>query len=298
MAVPPFLDAEDVLSLLPWPAAIAALEGAVRGVPCDGPARMTVPASSGQVLLMPAVGARSAGVKLLGVAPGNGERGLPRIQGIFVLFDGETLTPTALIDGAALTALRTPAVSALAVGRLAPETAASLVVFGAGPQAEQHIRALRAIRPISSVRVVGRRDVSAFAARLSATAGTVDDVAEADIVVCATNACTPLFPAGLLRPDACVVAMGTHTPDCFEVGVDVFARADRVVVEDVSTSLREAGDVVAAIEAGTVDAGALIDYAHVVDLTPEPGISIVKTVGMAWEDLAIAEALVAAAQRP
>lgn len=291
----PFLNADEVRSLLPWPAAIAALEAAIRrGALSEGVSRMSVPTPSGQLLLMPAAGPDAAGVKLLGIAPDNGARGLPRIQGVFVLFDGPTLTPVALLDGAALTALRTPAVSALAVARLAPSSAASLVVFGSGPQAEQHIHALRAIRPLTSVRVVGWRDVSAFAARLGAEVGTVDDVASADIVVCATNACTPLFPASLLRPDACVVAMGTHTPDCCEVGPDVFARAARVVVEDVATAVREAGDLVAAIAAGAVTTDALIDYAHVVDLAPAPGISVVKTVGMAWEDLAVAEALLAA----
>ena len=70
--------------------------------------------------LMPSSWASAAGVKLATVAPANPERGLPRIQGVYVLFDGATLAPAALIDGIALTSLRTAAVSALAVRRLAP----------------------------------------------------------------------------------------------------------------------------------------------------------------------------------
>ena len=104
---------------------------------------------------MPASG-HAGGVKLASVAPGNPGRGLPRIQGIYVLFDPETLAPAALVDGSALTCLRTAAVSALAVRHLAPTDACRLLVFGSGPQAAGHVEALRAVRPLEWVEVVAR----------------------------------------------------------------------------------------------------------------------------------------------
>ena len=81
------------------------------------------------------------GVKLGGVAPENPGRGLPRITGVFVLFDGPTLEPVALLDAPELTALRTPAVSAAIVDLIAPPEASRLVVFGSGPQAVRHVEA-------------------------------------------------------------------------------------------------------------------------------------------------------------
>ncbi|MDR2998696.1 MAG: ornithine cyclodeaminase family protein, partial [Microbacterium sp.] len=69
----------------------------------------------GQLLLMPAAIDGAAGQKFATVAPGNPARGLERIQALYILLDGETLAPTAVLDGTALTSLRTPAMSAAVV---------------------------------------------------------------------------------------------------------------------------------------------------------------------------------------
>src|SRR5213078_4127826 len=118
---------------------------------------------------------------------------LPRVQGVYLLLDGTTLAPLALLDGIALTALRTPAVSAVAVRHLATPDAARLLVFGTGPQAWGHVAAVRAVRPIGHVDVVGRRPERVAelvghcrAAGLSAAAASPGDVAGADIVCCCT----------------------------------------------------------------------------------------------------------------
>src|SRR4051812_31110914 len=153
----PFLDADTLTSLVPWRAAVGALEAALAagGPAAGGPPRFAVAEEHGELLLMPAASAASVGVKVTSVAPGNPARGLPRIQAVYVLLDAATLTPRLLIDGTALTTLRTPALSALAVRRLARPDAASLVVFGAGPQAWGHAHALATVRELRSVRIVG-----------------------------------------------------------------------------------------------------------------------------------------------
>ena len=293
----PFLDAAAVQALLPWSVAVDALDGAVRasGAVESGPPRVSVPVASGELLLMPAESAAAAGVKLLSVAPGNPVAGLPRIQGLYVLFDAATLSPWLLLDGTALTAIRTPALSALAAGHLAAPGAAVLVVFGAGPQARGHIEALRRIRPIDTVLVVARNPVrtAEFIAELiaaghPAAAGTPDAVAEADLVVCATTSAQPVFDGRRLAANACVVAVGSHEPRARELDEVVFARAERVVVEDRDTALREAGDVIAAIAAGRCSPDALIGLPAALELAPSEGISVFKSVGMAWQDLAVA----------
>jgi ornithine cyclodeaminase/alanine dehydrogenase-like protein (mu-crystallin family) len=234
---------------------------------------------------------------VLSIAPGNPARGRPRAQGVYVLFDAETLTPQAVLDGAGLTTLRTPAVSALAVRRLAMPAAASLTVFGSGPQAEAHVHAIRAVRPIRRVTVVGRGGADALVERLAgdgieAGVGSSDAVGTADVVVCATSAREPIFDGRRLRAEACVVAIGSHEPQAREVDDEVFRRATRVVVEDRATALREAGDVIGAIAAGVLTADDLIDLSTLLTIAPGGGLTVFKSVGMGWQDLAIATAVV------
>lgn len=305
----PFLDADTLMSLVPWHAAIGALEAALAAgaAAAGGPPRVAVAEEHGELLLMPAASPAGVGVKVTSVAPGNPARGLPRIQAVYVLFDAGTLTPRLLIDGAALTTLRTPAQSALAVRLLAREDAASLVVFGAGPQAWGHVRAIGTVRELRTVRIVGRdpdRQADLVgrlrAEGIDAVAGTAADVAGADIVVCATTARPPVFQGRLLAEQACVVAVGSHQPDARELDDAVFARASRVVVEERSTALREAGDVLQAIASGALGADQLLELAALVQPAglpapaPQPGISVFKGVGMGWQDLAVAEAALAA----
>ena len=241
-----WIDAETVTGLLPMSGAIDALEAALIGGldPSADPPREGVDTQHGQLLLMPAEIAGWAGVKIVSIAPGNAERGLPSIQGIYVLLDAETLSPVALLDGSAITSLRTPAMSAVAVRHLAAEGACRLVVFGTGPQAWGHVAALRAVRPITEVVVVGRDGTRAqsFVDRLAGTGvaaslGTTDAVADADLVVCATNSGQPLFDGRLIPDRACVVAVGAYQPERREPNADRLGRAS-VVVEDVSTALR------------------------------------------------------------
>ncbi|MEV1178943.1 ornithine cyclodeaminase family protein, partial [Nonomuraea sp. NPDC049784] len=137
----PYLDAATLERLVPMGRAVRILEDALlAGLdPEATPQRPIVDVPAGQLLLMPAAAGRYAGVKAVTIAPGNADRGLPRIQGTYLLFDGDTLTPLAALDGIALTSLRTPAVSALAVRHLASGDARRLVVFGSGPQAWGHV---------------------------------------------------------------------------------------------------------------------------------------------------------------
>ncbi|MGW0632341.1 ornithine cyclodeaminase family protein, partial [Streptomyces sp. NPDC002758] len=155
----PFVHSTQLTELLPWPTAIGALGRAL--VPAyaeDGfTHRTSVRLNNGELLLMPALGSETVGVKIVGVAPCNPEQGLPRIQALYTLFDARTLAPLAVLDGTALTTIRTAAQSGFVVKKLASERVRRLVVFGAGPQAEAHIEAIRAVRAIDTVRVVGRR---------------------------------------------------------------------------------------------------------------------------------------------
>jgi ornithine cyclodeaminase len=319
----PWLDAATIAEALPMRAAVDALEQALRAGldPAGGPPRTVVTTSAGQLLLMPAEAGPDVGVKLIAVAPGNAARGLPTVQGVYLLLAGDTLTPLALLDGAALTSLRTAAVSAVAVAHLAAPEASRLVVFGTGPQAWGHVEAVAAVRPVDDVAVIGRdaQRTAAFVERLAErwqmaavagpyasavaardTAAVAAAVAAADVVVCATTAGTPLFDGRRVRPGACVVAVGTHTADRRELDAQLLARS-YVVVEDVATALREAGDVVLAADEGALTAADLWPLAALVTSSPPPADDrprVFKSVGMAWEDLVVAAAVHAAIASP
>ncbi len=267
----PFLD-HDVVLGFGYARAVAALRGALTsGLDVDAdPARTVVPVPAGQLLLMPSSGARYTGVKVASVA----RTGTPRIQGVYVLMDAHTLSPLALLDGPALTTLRTPAVSALAVDALADTRPARLVVFGTGPQAHGHVAALRAVRELTDVTVLGR-------------AADRAPVAGADLVCCATTAREPLFDAGLVAPHATVVAVGSHEADARELPGELVTSAT-VVVESASAALREAGDV---ILAGVTDLVPLTAVVRREVHLPADRPRVFKSVGMAWEDLVVAAAV-------
>ena len=300
------LDAHAVSTALTWPAAVAALRRALaEGLdPERMPERSTLEVPAGQLLLMPAADSRWAGVKLVGIAPGNPANSLPRIQGIYALFDATTLTPQAILDGAALTSLRTPAVSALGVDLVAPEDASRLVIFGTGPQAYGHAHAIRAVRPIRRVAVVGRDPsrTAAFVLRLladgfDASVAEASAVTGAEIVACCTTSTEPLFDGGTLASDTVVVACGSHTPNAREVDAATVGRG-AVLVESRSAALSEAGDVILAIAENVCAEGDLVTLADLVTGLSSCRPRLIKTVGMGWEDLVIAAAVAQAGAKP
>ncbi|QFY09873.1 ornithine cyclodeaminase family protein [Nonomuraea phyllanthi] len=296
----PFLDSHEVAARLPWPAVIDALDRAVPAAFGDGRFhdRSVIPARGGHLLAMPAASENAVGVKLVGVGPDNPRHGLPRIQALYVVFDARHLSPLAVLDGTSLTTIRTAGQSAAVVRRLAAPDARHLVVFGSGPQARAHVEALCAVRPVETVRIVARRPepVAALCAelgsdRLDVRPGTPDDVSKADVVVCATTSATPVFDGRDLGERACVVAVGSHTPDARELDHAVFTRASLTLVEHRGTALREAGDIIHAVAAGVLTEDRITDFGDLAErgAPAVEGISVYKSVGMGYQDLAVIE---------
>ncbi|MFI6427155.1 ornithine cyclodeaminase family protein [Promicromonospora sp. NPDC050880] len=310
MSAPLVLDAAAVAAACPPADAVAAIVAALRGGldPAADLPRQAVPVAAGELLLMPSDGGGRAhvGIKVATVAPANPGRGVPRVQGSYLLLDAATLGVVAVLDGIALTTLRTPAVSVAAVlDRLAAGSGPlSVAVIGAGPQAHGHAATLAGALPGRQVAVTQlvrdpTRSVPVRGARLVRLGTTESDAAlrAADVVVCATSARAPLFEADLVAETAVVLAVGSHEPDARELPADLLARAT-VVVEDVGAALREAGDVVLAIADGALAAEDLVPMRDVVTgaVRPDPARPLVlKTTGMSWEDLVVAQAVLAGA---
>jgi ornithine cyclodeaminase len=229
------------------------------------------------------------------VAPDNPGRGLPRIQAAYLLFDQDTLALRAVLDGTALTTLRTPAVSVAAVLDRLPNRPLRVAVIGAGPQATGHVATLAAVRPLDDATYLVRDPSRAALAALALRSTQADEVLRrADVVVCATSARSPVFDSALVHDHAVVIAVGSHEPDARELDATLLGRAT-VIVEDVETACREAGDVVLAIADGTLTAADLVPMRAVVAgafAPPADRPLVFKSVGMAWQDLVVATAVV------
>jgi ornithine cyclodeaminase/alanine dehydrogenase-like protein (mu-crystallin family) len=300
----PFLDAPAVDRFMPMPDAIALLEDAWRSAPPDGReiSRAVTSVPKGLLLSMPATLPGALGVKIVTVAESALSPGAPRVNGAYVLFDAADLTVQAVLDAASITRLRTPAVSAVATRMLAVPDAEVLVIFGTGIQARGHAIAMRCIRPISRVCIVGRQREAASALAselrqqgLDARAAEPGSVAEADIVCTCTTSPDPVFDGRLLSRSAHVTAIGAFQPGTREVD-DYTAAHSAIVVESRASALAEAGDILIPLASGVIGQNAIVADLH--ELTSgaaavDPGgLTLFKSVGVAFEDLVIAQEIV------
>jgi ornithine cyclodeaminase len=299
---PLVIDAAELTRLLPITDAIDALDRAFRGSLPLAPQRARVEVPGGELLLMPSVAASAFGVKLVTVADDDPTRELPVVQAAYVLFESPGLAPIALIDGTGLTALRTAAVSALATRYLARSESRILTIIGAGVQGDAHLDAMLAVRPIEVVWVVSRGTARAeeLVARavdlgLHAAIASPDAVAESDIVCTCTTSSEPVFDGSLLVPGAHVNAIGAYRPDQRELD-DLTVRRGRIVVETREAALAEAGDLLIPLAGGVIEPADIVaDLSEVVRGHPvrrnDQDITVFKSVGVAFEDLVVANAV-------
>lgn len=291
----PFITAENLAEILPMVDAIDALEKVFAApVLPTAPPRQHMATASGELLTMPAWGDPGVGVKLITIDAANPERGLPLIHGVYVLFSPDTHELQAVIDGGALTKIRTAAVSGLATRHLARADASHLVVFGAGVQAAGHIDAMRAVRPIERVTIVARHEdaARALATDVGGTPGSAADVVEADIICTCTTSPTPVFDGTLVSPATHINAIGAYRPTDRELD-DTAVSAGRVIVETKDAALSEAGDIVLALEHGAIEHSQIEELSAVVrglGRVSDDEVTVFKSVGVAFEDLAVAAA--------
>ncbi|MCU1365499.1 MAG: ornithine cyclodeaminase, partial [Ilumatobacteraceae bacterium] len=216
----------------------------------------------------------------------------------------------ALFDGAALTNLRTPAISAVATDGLARQDARTLGIIGSGPQALGHIDAMLCVRPdVTDIVVASRTSanaaaivaaITADARRVGGRSVTVGDYAAAaacDVVCTATRSTEPLVDAAMVRPGTHLNAVGAYRTDMRELATDLVA-ASTVVVDELHAAYEEAGDMVLAVADGGWSwdrlAGDLADVAAgVLRRTGAEEITLFKSSGLAVEDLVIARIVAA-----
>jgi ornithine cyclodeaminase/alanine dehydrogenase-like protein (mu-crystallin family) len=292
-----YLDESRVRELLPpeelIPVVRRALE-ALSGGQVVQPVRLVLPVTehAGFFGIMPAYSGTALGAKLVTFYPSN--TAMPTHHAIIALFHPQTGEPVALMDGRLITELRTAAASAVATDLLARPDASVLAILGSGVQAASHLAALRLVRTVREVRVWSPRNASRFAADhgVVAAVSAEEAVRGADLIVTATSATTPVLHGDWVLPGAHVNAVGACRPDWRELDDALLGRA-RVWVDSAEAALRESGDVIAAGtdrlagEIGSAAAGVLAGRSGPDEIT------IFKSLGVAVEDVAAAELVLA-----
>jgi ornithine cyclodeaminase/alanine dehydrogenase-like protein (mu-crystallin family) len=251
------------------------------------PVRAIVPAQGGWFGVMPAVYGTVMGAKLVTFYPGNAQLKKHTHMAMIQLFRSDTGEPLATMDGRLITEMRTAAVSAVAIDRLAAPDAKVLAILGSGVQARSHVRALQGIRSFSEVRVWSRSQEHAqqFAGEIGARVMTAEQaVAGADVVLALTSSPAPILKGEWLSPRAMVCAIGAATPDRRELDEETMRGS--VVVESRDAAMKEAGDIVLAGAQVTAEIGELLNGAQM-DRGKRP--VVFKSVGIAIEDIAAAK---------
>ncbi|MBD0843953.1 ornithine cyclodeaminase family protein [Streptomyces sp. TRM68416] len=208
-----------------------------------------------------------------------------------------------IADAGAVTALRTGAVVGVATDLLAPPEAGRLTLIGAGGQAADQVRAVQAIRPLRQLTVVDAEPARArdLAERLAPELAGVDlltstdavaAVRQAEIVCCATNATSPLFPESALPAQVHVNAIGAYRPTMRELPDELLADST-VVIDELDAVLEESGEIIHALDAGAITKDALTELGTALSA---PGAeygkrTVFKSVGVAVQDWALARLL-------
>jgi alanine dehydrogenase len=307
------LDAAQIVSRVSMPRMIEAVRA---GFASDSfaPKRqmLSLPGGDGrrQLLMMPAFELDGSGiVKLSTIVPDNPARTLPHIQGVLVVFS-EHGEPLAILDGAAVTRLRTAAASACASSYLSREDSAHLLIVGSGALAPYMAQAHCAMRPIRRVSVWGRHAgrvataVDAIRGLLGSDVKVVSAselepaVASADIVCCATSSSSPVLSGVWLRPGTFVDLVGNFSPTGSEIDDEVLRRS-RVYVDTLEGALAEAGDLLGPLSRGVITRQAIVGElsdlvcARIQGRRSADEITLFKSVGAALEDLVAAKLIIA-----
>lgn len=317
------LSAEDVRQAMSMKDCIAVMRrafGQLAAQQAEVPLQTRMQTIHGTVLLMPAyIKSNEAetypdemGFKLVTVWDDNPSKGLLAVTALATVLDSETGQPLAVMNGQALTYLRTGAGGGLATDLLARENAKTVAVFGSGVQARAQLEAACAVRSIEEVRLVGRTQASveAFSSEIATWPqapqvvipnSRQEAVEQVDIIITATTSETPVFLGQDIYPGTHITAVGSHTPTMCEVD-DLTLQRSKIVVDSLASCLTEAGDLVMAMKQGLITKrdihGELGDIVNgkLSGRSSQTEITYFKSVGIAVQDISAAHAILRQAE--
>ncbi len=241
-------------------------------------------------------------IKIVTVYEKNQENNLPTVNATIILYNAKTGDRLAIMDGTFITSMRTGAASGIATKYLARKNSRIVGIFGAGVQAQTQLMAACTVRNISKALVYSltQEKTEAFAAKMSKTlkipvetSNSIDILKESDIIITATTAKTPVFNGQFLREGTHVNAIGSFKKDEREIDEQTIKSA-KVVVDQKTAALEEAGDIIIPIGKGTISQQHI--YAELGEIiagfkqgrTSETEITLFKSVGLGIQDCATA----------
>ena len=311
-----YFSGKDIRQILSMEKCIEAMKIAFSALSSDRAvvpvrSRLELEADNGNALFMPSYmpGLHRVGLKTVTNHKENSSKGLPIVHAMMMLFDSSNGEPLAIMDGEALTALRTGAGSGLATSYLARKDAKVVSIFGPGAQGEAQLEAVCAVRSIEQAYVFGRNQKKSedFARKMAETlnisvvvADSMEYLEASDIVCTATPSSTPLFDDKHIRPGTHINAVGAYKTDMIEIPPETVARAT-VVVDQRAACLAEAGDIVQPVKSGLIAESYI--HAELGQLAngtlparqSEQEITFFKSVGVAVQDLVTADLLLKSA---
>jgi alanine dehydrogenase len=256
------------------------------------PPKVYVPAyPAGDFRAMPALGGGHALLKWVTSFPGNPARGLPTVTGLVLLSSAEDGSLVAVLDAAAVTALRTGAAAVLAAETLAREDAGPAAVVGAGVNGRATARTFLARGWRVRIHDLDAKRAEGAAAELGIDTCSLDEALSSDVVATVTPAREPLFAEGSLSMGQHVSLMGADGPGKAEIAAEELARI-RVFCDDWEQASHN-GDLAHAVEAGLVSRDDVTDLGAVLSGEAEgrrsqDEITVFDSTGLAIQDLAIA----------
>jgi ornithine cyclodeaminase/alanine dehydrogenase-like protein (mu-crystallin family) len=262
------------------------------------PPKVYVPAPpDGDFRAMPASGAGHAVLKWVCSFPSNPERGLPTVSGIVLLSDATTGELRAILDAAAVTALRTGAAAVLAAETLARPTVAPAGVVGCGVNGRAVARTFLARGRNVLLWDARPTQADVVAEELGEGAEVAADLAEvlaADVVATVTPGRELLFHDGMLHAGQHVSMMGADGPGKGEVAVEELLRA-RICVDDWEQA-SHGGDIARLLEGRWLKRESVAELGRVllgeeVGRADEHEITLFDSTGLAVQDLAVALAV-------
>jgi ornithine cyclodeaminase/alanine dehydrogenase-like protein (mu-crystallin family) len=314
-----FLSAADVKRALPMKEAIEAMKSAFRELSEERavvPIRthVSMPENKGDFLIMPAFSPAMArfGLKVITLFPNNPAIHIPFIQAMVMVFDTETGSPVAVMEGTSLTAIRSGAASGAATDYLARKKARKAAIFGAGIQARTQLEAVCAVRPIREASVFdqdGKR-AAVFAREVGAELGITvtpaatpaEALAGADVICTATTSATPVFDDKDVGVGAHINAIGSYKPHMREIPPETVVRS-LVVVDQIESVWQEAGDLIMPLNDGLIKPSHVGTELGEIVAGTKPGrthagtVTFFKSVGIAIQDLAAANCVLKNAHR-
>jgi alanine dehydrogenase len=291
------LTRKEIETLLDPNELIAVLEEGFKAVSANQlnvPPRNQAIAPKGILIGMPAfMPNRLMSVKLVTVFHENSKQGIPNHQATITLFDSETGSPVAFMDGEYLTAMRTSAGAIVSIKHLARKNSRTLAIIGAGVLGETHLSMIGTLSGIEKVYVASKdfSKAQALAARAS-NAHAVDSIQEAvsdaDIICLCTSSAEPVIKMEWVKEGAHISSVG-YRPPGGELPRDLIEKSHIFVESKVAFSDPPVGcselkglDASFGAELGEVLLGQKEGRRN------EKEITIYKSMGHAMEDLVAA----------